>query len=100
MSDIADKIAEPAAAPTAVIDHLINHVAIIVRATKDEYGLTKEQKRACHAKFSEIYDAYPKEIRERVLEASKAKDPFWTPHSDTVLKYLHDAGILVDSLGI
>jgi hypothetical protein len=47
-----------------------------------------------------IHDAYPREITDRVLAASKANDLFWKPHSDTVLKYLHDAGILVDTLGV
>ena len=95
-----EAIKEPATEPTDNIDHLISHLAVIVRATRDEYGLTAEQKKACYARFSKIYDAYPKEIRERVMNACHSDDIFWKPHSDTTLKYLHDAGILVDSLGI
>jgi hypothetical protein len=95
-----DAIKDPATEPTADIDHLINHLAVIVRATRDEYGLTKEQKDKCYARFSKIHDAYPREITDRVIAASNANDPFWKPHSDTVLKYLHDAGILVDELGV
>ena len=85
--------------PTADIDHLINHLALIVRATKDEYGLTDKQKKICYDRFTKIYDAVPG-ILDRVLAAVDANDSFWKPHSDTVLKYLHDADILVDTLGI
>jgi hypothetical protein len=84
--------------PTDNIDHLINFVAILARATKDQYGLTAEQKQVLYNRFERIYDTHPKEMLERVLEASDRKDPFWQPSSDTVLKYLHDAGILVDTL--
>ena len=93
-----DAIKDPATEPTSDIDHVINHLAVIVRASKDEYGLTSAQNKKLYDRFSKIYAAYPKEISERVLEASKANDSFWKPHSDTVLKYLHDAGILADVL--
>ena len=95
-----DAIKDPATEPTGDIDHLINHLAVIVRASKDEYGLTDAQKQQLFDRFSKIYAAYPNEISGRVLAASNAKDPFWKPHSDTVLKYLHDAGILVDTLAV
>jgi hypothetical protein len=95
-----DTIKAPATEPTDDIDHLINHLAVIVRATRDEYGLTDTQKQQLYHKFSMIHDAYPREITDRVLAASKANALFWKPHSDTVLKYLHDAGILVDTLGV
>lgn len=91
-------IKAPATEPTDDIDHLINHLAVIVRATRDEYGLTDAQKQKLYDRFSKIHDAYPREITNRVLTASKADNPFWKPHSDTVLKYLHDADILVDTL--
>lgn len=100
MNNVINTIKDPATEPTADIDHLINHVAIIVRATKNEYGLNDEQKKKLFDKFSVIYDAYPKEISQRVLDAVDSDNIFWKPHSDTVLKYLYDAGILVDSLGI
>jgi hypothetical protein len=100
MTDTVDAIKSPATEPTGDIDHLINHLAVIVRATRDEYGLTDTQKQQLYHKFSKIYDAYPREITDRVLEASNANALFWKPHSDTVLKYLHDAGILVDTLGV
>jgi hypothetical protein len=93
-----EEIKAPETTPTGDIDQLINHIAIIVRASKDEYGLDSAQKQKLYDRFSKIYAAYPKEISERVLEASKANDTFWKPHSDTVLKYLHDAGILADVL--
>ena len=93
-----DAIKAPATEPTADIDHLINHIAILARATKVEYGLTDAQKQKLYDRFSKIHEAYPREITDRVIAASKANDPFWKPHSDTVLKYLHDAGILVDTL--
>ena len=93
-----EEIKAPETTPTGDIDHLINHIAIIVRAGKDEYGLTDAQNKKLYDRFNKIYAAYPKEISERVLEASKADNPFWKPHSDTVLKYLHDAGILADVL--
>jgi len=95
-----DIIKSPATEPTSDIDHLINHIAILARATRAEYGLTDAQKQKLYDQFSKIHDAYPREITDRVLEASKADNPFWKPHSDTVLKYLHDAGILVDTLAI
>ena len=95
-----DTIKSPATEPTGDIDHLINHLAVIVRASKDEYGLTDAQKQKLFDRFSKIYEAYPQEISGRVIEASKDDKPFWKPHSDTVLKYLHDAGILVDTLGV
>jgi len=95
-----DAIKAPETEPTGDIDHLINHLAVIVRATRDEYGLTDAQKQHLFEKFSKIHDAYPREITDRVIAASKANDLFWKPHSDTVLKYLHDAGILVDTLGV
>jgi len=94
-----EAIKAPATEPTDNIDHLINHLAVIVRAAKNEYGLTDEQKDKCYARFSKIYESVPG-ISARVIEASKANDPFWKLHSDTVLKYLHDAGILVDELGV
>jgi hypothetical protein len=94
------EIKDPATEPTGDIDHLINHLAVIVRASKDEYGLTDAQKQKLFDRFSKIHAAYPREITDRVLAASNANDPFWKPHSDTVLKYLHDAGILVDTLGV
>ncbi len=98
MTDTFDAIKSPATEPTGDIDHLINHLAVIVRATRDAYGLTEAQKKVLYARFSKIHDAYPREITGRVLEASKANDLFWKPHSDTVLKYVKDAGIVVDTL--
>jgi hypothetical protein len=95
-----DAIKDPATEPTSDIDHVINHLAVIVRASKDEYGLTDAQKQKLFDRFSKIYEAYPREITDRVLAASKDDKPFWRPHSDTVLKYLHDAGILVDTLAV
>jgi hypothetical protein len=100
LSNTLDAIKSPATEPTGDIDHLINHLAVIVRATRDEYGLTDAQKQKLYDRFTKIHDAYPREITDRVIAASKANDPFWKPHSDTVLKYLHDAGILVDSLAV
>ena len=91
-------IKDPATEPTSDIDHVINHLAVIVRAGKDEYGLTDAQNKKLYDRFNKIYAAYPKEISDRVIAASKANDIFWKPHSDTVLKYLHDAGILADVL--
>ena len=96
---IVEAIKAGDAAPTQDIDHLINHLAVIVRATRDEYGLTDAQKKICYDRFSKIHDSVPG-LTDRVIEASNAKDPFWKPHSDTVLKYLHDTGILVDTLGL
>jgi len=93
-----DAIKTPATEPTADIDHLINHIAILARATKVEYGLTDAQKQKLYDRFSKIHEAYPREITDRVIAASNSNNAFWTPHSDTVLKYLHDAGILVDTL--
>ena len=93
-------IKDPATEPTSDIDHVINHLAVIVRASKDEYGLTDAQKQKLFDRFLKIHAAYPREITDRVLAASKANDLFWKPHSDTVLKYLHDAGILVDTLAV
>ena len=92
-----DAIKAPATEPTGDIDHLINHLAVIVRATRDEYGLTDAQKQHLYDKFSKIHDAVPG-IADRVIAACQANNLFWKPHSDTVLKYLHDAGILVDTL--
>ena len=86
--------------PTDDVDHLINFLAILVRATKDQYGLTAEQKQVLYNRFERIYDTHPTELLERVLEASDRKDPFWQPSSDTVLKYLHEAGRLVDTLAV
>ena len=94
-----ETIKAPDTAPTEDIDHLINHVAVIVRATRDEYGLTAEQKTVCYDRFSKIHAAHPA-IAGRVIAAATADDYFWKPHSDTVLKYLHDTGILIDTLGI
>lgn len=91
-------IKAPDTAPTNDIDHLVNHLAVIVRATKAEYGLTEAQQRICYDRAMKIIDANKdKGIFDRVIGA---KDPFWKAHSDTVLKYLHDTGILVDTLGI
>ena len=92
-----DAIKAPETEPTGDIDHLINHLAVIVRATRDEYGLTDAQKQHLYDKFSKIHDAVPG-IADRVIAACQANNLFWKPHSDTVLKYLHDAGILVDTL--
>lgn len=89
----------PETAPTDNLDHLINQMALICRATKKEYDLSEEQCRALHDRFYKIYDAYP-EVSERVFEAAKAKDPFWIDSSDSILKRLKDAGILVDGLGL
>lgn len=94
-----EAIKDPATEPTENIDHLINHLAVIVRATRDEYGLTNEQKDKCYARFNKIYNAYPG-IGARVLKSMETNDYFWKPHSDTVLQYLHNAGILVDELGV
>lgn len=94
-----DAIKAPETEPTGDIDHLINHLAVIVRATRDEYGLTDAQKQHLYDKFSKIADSVPG-IADRVIAACKANNLFWKPHSDTVLKYLHDAGILVDTLGV
>lgn len=94
-----EAIKTPGTEPTDNIDHLINHLAVIVRATRDEYGLTDAQKKKLYDRFSKIHDSVPG-IADRVIEASNANDPFWKPHSDTVLKYLNDAGILVDELGV
>jgi len=92
-------IKSPATEPTSDIDHLINHIAILARATRDEYGLTDAQKQKIYDRFDKIHDSVPG-IADRVIAACKANNLFWKPHSDTVLKYLHDAGILVDTLAI
>ena len=92
-----DAIKAPETEPTGDIDHLINHLAVIVRATRDEYGLTDAQKQHLYDKFSKIHESVPG-IADRVIAACQANNLFWKPHSDTVLKYLHDAGILVDTL--
>ncbi len=97
---ILDAIKDPATEPTSDIDHLINHLAVMARAGKAEYGLTDAQNQKLFDRFLKIHAAYPREITDRVIAASNANNPFWKPHSDTVLKYLHDAGILVDSLDI
>lgn len=94
-----ETIKAPDTNPTADLDHLINHLAVIVRATRSEYGLTEEQQKICYTRAMKIIDSN-RGITDRVLAAANANDPFWKPHSDTVLKYLYDAGILVDTLGV
>lgn len=93
--EVIETIKAPDAEPTQDIDHLINHLAVIVRATMN-YGLTEAQQRTCYDRAMKIIDANPG-VCARVISA---KDPFWKAHSDTVLKYLYDTGILVDTLGL
>ena len=94
-----ETIKAPETAPTNDIDHLINHLAVIVRATRPEYGLTEAQQKICYDRAMKIIDAN-REIGTRVIDAMIQDDPFWKPHSDTVLKYLYDTCILVDTLGL
>jgi len=85
--------------PTADLDHLINQLAFQVRSTRSEYGLTQEQQQEIHNRFSRVLDAYP-EITARVEAAVEQDDRFWKQPADTQLKYLHGAGLLVDTLGV
>lgn len=94
-----ETIKAPDTAATQNIEHLINHLAVIVRATREEYGLTEEQQRICYDRALKVINANP-EVGTRVLKAMETDDYFWKEHSDTVLKYLYDTGILVDTLGL
>jgi predicted secreted protein len=85
--------------PTADLDHLINQLAFQVRSTRSEYGLTQEQQQEIYNRFSRVLAAYS-EITARVVAAVKEDDRFWKQPADTQLKYLHDAGLLVDTLGV
>ena len=85
--------------PTDDLDHLINLLALIARATRKEYGLSEAQSKALVARFFKIHDAYP-EIRVRVIEACNEDRRFWQQPADTQLKYLHSLGLLVDTLGV
>jgi hypothetical protein len=85
--------------PTADLDHLINQLAFQVRSTRSEYGLTQEQQQEIYNRFVRIRDAYP-EIIARVFEAVEKGEHFWEQPADTQLKYLHSAGLLVDTLGV
>ena len=84
---------------TEDLDHLINHMALIARATRSEYGLGVPQVQQLVSRFFKILDAYP-EIHVRVMEACNEDRRFWQQPADTQLKYLDRAGLLVDTLGV
>lgn len=86
--------------PTGNIDQLIIHMAFMARASRKEYGLTTEQCMKLYDRFDKICTAYP-DVRTRVLEINDNNlEQFWVTPNDTVLKYLHNAGILADSIGV
>ena len=85
--------------PTDDLGRLINHMALIARATRSEYGLGVPQVQQLVSRFFKILDAYP-EIHVRVREACNEDRRFWQQPADTQLKYLDRAGLLVDTLGV
>lgn len=82
------------------IDYLIIELAILARATLPQYKLTYDQQKIIMDRFAKITAAHP-EIYVRVNEVYKPQNRnFWDDHSNSVLKYLHDAGILMDYFGL
>ena len=99
MNTTLDALKAGDSAPTGNLDPLINQLALLARAGKKEYGLTEEQVQQLTDRFIAIADAYP-EVHGRVMIACNDNNRFWQEPSDTVLKQLHDAGILTKGLGI
>lgn len=106
MTDIIDtlKEGETLAPSEEQTRHLVNYIAILVRATRSEYGLNNEQRAHIIKLFEAIYKAHP-EITGPITDALHEYDrngtkTFWQTPSDDVLNALHSSGILVDSLGL
>jgi hypothetical protein len=81
------------------LEYLITYAALLARAYKTDTQLTDDQNDETHRRCIAIIERYPA-IGPRILEAVDKGDQFWREPADTVLKQLHDAGILVDTLGL
>ena len=104
MTNIVDTLREAEAAPGQNIDHLINYIALIARATRNEYGLSDQQKAALTKRVFKVLDAIGKDryriLHDRIVDQAQAKNLFWREPSDTVLATLRDAGILEQEMGV
>lgn len=73
------------------VDAVVIYIAKIARETKNEYGMTDEQKQAHLKKFFAIMNSWPAEFRQRVqtrafTAAQEQKtNAFWIVPSDAMI---------------
>lgn len=81
------------------LDYLITFMAVLLRAWKVDPSINDQQRKLVIDRCMKLIERYPG-IRQRVFDAVDNKDDFWRVPADTLAKQLHEAGILVDTLGL